>query len=318
MAETVSTDGRPHGGAMSSVAGRFEAARPVLVRHAYRMLGIYGDAEDVVQDAFLRWVRAAESGPIADDQAFLRATVTHLCLDRLRSARVRRETYFGPWLPEPVLHDAAAEPEASAALADDLSFALLLALDRLSPLERAAFLLHDGLGVPFTEIAQTLGRTQEAVRKLASRARTRIHQERAPSVPRESAQQLRDEMLAALRRDDITAIERLLTKDVLFMSDGGGKATAATAAVVGRERVSKLLAGLSRKGAHLIRKVELVMLNGLPGYLLYEESGITTALAMQTTAQGVAAIYVVRNPDKLRHLTADRSAQALHHTGGAQ
>lgn len=300
---------------MKNIADRFEAVRPVLVRHAYRMLGEYGDAEDVVQDAFLRWARGAESGKVDDDRAFLRATVTHLCLDRLRSARVRRETYFGPWLPEPVLHDSSAVPETSASLADDLSFALLLALERLSPLERAAFLLHDGLGVPFPEIAQTLGRSEEAVRKLASRGRARIHQDQQiPSAPRASAEQLRDELLAALQRDDIFAVEKLLTKDVLFVSDGGGKASAATEPVVGHERVSKLLVGLAKKGAFLIRKIELVMLNGLPGCLLYEDSGITTALALQTTAEGVAAIYAVRNPDKLQRLTADRTEPAPHRT----
>jgi RNA polymerase sigma-70 factor (ECF subfamily) len=302
----------------SRTAERFEAVRPVLLRHAYRMLGEYGDAEDVVQDAFLRWTRAAEAGDIQDDQAFLRATVTHLCLDRLRSARVRRETYYGPWLPEPVLHDTSADPEASASLADDLSFALLLALERLSPLERAAFLLHDGLGVPFPEIAQTLGRSEEAVRKLASRGRNRIHQQRTPAIPRESAERLRDEVIAALQRDDVAALERALTKDVLFVSDGGGKATAATVPVAGRDRVTQLLTGLYRKGAPRVTKIELVMLNGMPGILLYEDVGLVTALAMQTTPEGVAAIYAVRNPDKLRRLTPDRSGPAPHRTDEAQ
>lgn len=297
------------------IADRFEAVRPVLVRHAYRMLGEYADAEDVVQDAFLRWTRAAESEAVQDDQAFLRATVTHLCLDRLRSARVRRETYVGPWLPEPVIHDSSADPQASASLADDLSFALLLALERLSPLERAAFLLHDGLGVPFPEIAQTLGRTEEAVRKLASRARTRIHESRTPTLPRASAERLRDEVMAALQRDDIAALEELLTRDVLFVSDGGGKAPAATVPVVGRDRVAKLLAGFARKGAPLLRKAEFVMLNGLPGVLLYEESGLTTAFAFQASEEGVSAIYGIRNPDKLRGLTPDRSAPEPRHTG---
>lgn len=299
-------------------AERFEAVRPILLRHAYRMLGEYGDAEDVVQDAFLRWARVAGSGEVRDDQAFLRATVTHLCLDRLRSARVRRETYFGPWLPEPVLHDVSADPQAAASLADDLSFALLLALERLSPLERASFLLHDGLGVPFPEIAQTLGRSEDAVRKLASRARTRIAQSRAPAISRASAERLRDEVMSALQRGDITAVESLLTRDVLFVSDGGGKAAAATVPVIGRARVAKLLAGFSRKGADRLRRVEFVMLNGLPGVLLYEDSGLTTAFAFQGGEDGVCAIYGIRNPDKLRRLKADRSGPAPHHTDEVQ
>jgi len=299
-------------------AERFEAVRPILLRHAYRMLGEYGDAEDVVQDAFLRWARVAESGEVRDDQAFLRATVTHLCLDRLRSARVRRETYFGPWLPEPVLHDVSTDPEASASLADDLSFALLLALERLSPLERAAFLLHDGLGVPFPEIAQTLSRSEDAVRKLASRARTRIAQSRAPVVSRASAEKLRDQVMSALQRGDIAAVESLLTHDVLFVSDGGGKAAAATVPVIGRDRVGKLLVGFARKGADRLRKIEFVMLNGMPGVLLYEENGLTTAFAFQAARDGVCAIYGVRNPDKLQRLKADRSGPAPHHTGEAR
>lgn len=293
-------------------AERFEAVRPVLLRHAYRMIGEYGEAEDVVQDAFLRWIDAARSQAVADDQAFLRTTVTHLCLDRLRSARARRETYFGPWLPEPVIHDAADDPQAAISLADDLSFALLIALERLSPLERAAFLLHDGLGVPFAEIAQTLGRTQEAVRKLASRARARMHEARPPVVSREQAERLRDAVLQALKQDDVGALERLVTADVLFVSDGGGKAFAATVPVIGRERVTKLLAGLVRKGASRLRGLELVYLNGLPGCLIYEESGLTTAFAFQATAQGISAIYAVRNPDKLARLTRDRSEPVPH------
>lgn len=286
----------------SALALRFEAVRPALQRHAYRMLGQYAEAEDIVQDAFLRWISAAQAGQVNDDQAFLRATVTHLCLDRLRSARAKRETYFGPWLPEPVIHDACADPQDAAAIADDLSFALLLALERLSPLERAAFLLHDGLGVPFPEIAQTLGRSEEAVRKLASRGRARLHEARPPAIARAQAEELRDRLLQALRRDDISELERLLTSDVVFMSDGGGKVPAAAVPVMGRERVSKLLSGLMRKGGPLVRRVELVYLNGLPGALLYEESGLGTAFALQTTANGVSAIYAVRNPDKLRHL----------------
>lgn len=303
---------------MKQTAERFEELRPVLVRHAYRMLGAYGDAEDVVQDSFLRWVRAAESGRVADDRAFLRATVTHLCLDRLRSARARRETYFGPWLPEPVLSDSSADPQAAASLADDLSFALLLALDRLSPLERAAFLLHDGLGVPFPEIAQTLNRSEEAVRKLASRARSRVREARRPTAPSEFAARLRDDVVRAIQRDDFAALMKLLTEDVLFVSDGGGKATAATVPVIGRESVGKLLTGLARKGAPRLRKVEFVSINGLPGCLLYEESGLATALAFQGTGAGVSAIYAVRNPDKLQHLTRDRNEPAPRRTDEAR
>lgn len=148
---------------------RFEALRGPLVRHAYRMLGSYGDAEDVVQDAYLRWRTALDTTGVGDDAALLRTIVTRLCLDRLRSARARREVYVGPWLPEPVVSDGREDPETAAMLADDISFALLLALERLAPLERAAFLLHDVLDVSFGEVAQTLGRSES--RRYASSRR---------------------------------------------------------------------------------------------------------------------------------------------------
>ncbi len=208
-----------------SSAERFESLRPLLVRHAYRMLGQYGDAEDVVQDAYLRWNDALSRGVIESDQAFLRTTVTHLCLDRLRSARAKREVYVGPWLPEPVV-SADTDPAEAASLADDISFALLLALERLAPLERAAFLLHDVLDVPFAEVAQTLGRAEPAVRKLASRAREHVRDANRRVADRAKAVQLRDAFLDALMNEDAAAMSELLAADVVFTSDGGGKVPA--------------------------------------------------------------------------------------------
>lgn len=284
-------------------AERFERVRPVLVRHAYRMLGDYTEAEDAVQDAFLRWTRAAQSTAVQDDQAFLRTTVTHLCVDRLRSARARRESYVGPWLPEPVVHDAADGPESAAVLADDLSFALLLALERLDPLERAAFLLHDALGVPFSEVAQTLERSEEAVRKLASRARVRVQDaHRAPRVPRDKAAQLRDRFLDALQRDDAAALQALLVHDVVLTSDGGGKVAAAAVPVIGSERVTRFYMGIVKKGGANVRRIEFPEINGLPGIVTFDSAGINTAVALETDGEHIRAIYVVRNPDKLARL----------------
>jgi RNA polymerase sigma-70 factor, ECF subfamily len=280
---------------------RFEAQRGRLVRHAYRMLGEFGEAEDVVQDAFLRWSDAVERTEVDDDAAFLRATVTRLCIDLLRSARARREVYVGPWLPELVIDEGAEDPEAAAALADDVSFALLLALDRLSPLERAAFLLHDVLDVPFAEVAQTLGRAEPAVRQLAARAREHVREARTrPRTSREEALRLRDAFLAAIRNDDPAGLQALLTSDVLFLSDGGGKATAATVPVVGQDNVGKLLVGLARKGAALVRRVELAILNGLPGFVMFDDNGVVQVLAIDVIDGKIGAIYTIRNPDKLR------------------
>lgn len=292
----------------AQLAERFETQRPVLVRHAYRMLGEYGEAEDIVQDAYLRWTDAAGSSVIEDDRAFLRTIVTRLCLDRLRSARVKREVYVGPWLPEPVLVDEKDNPESAALLADDISFALMLALERLAPLERAAFLLHDALSVPFDEVAQTLGRSEEAVRKLASRAREHVRDaNRHSSISRDEAVRLRDALLAAISNDDTEALQQLLTDDVLFVSDGGGKVPATTVPVSGRERVTSLLLGLKRKGAATLRRIELVTINGLPGYALIHDAGLETAMAFEARDGRIAAMYAVRNPDKLRRIASELS-----------
>lgn len=289
----------------AQLAQRFESMRPVLVRHAYRMLGQFTEAEDVVQDAYLRWSEAAANGGIEDDRAFLRTIVTRLCLDRLRSARARREVYVGPWLPEPVLSDDKEQPEAAAVLADDISFALMLALERLAPLERAAFLLHDALSVPFEEVAQTLGKSEEAVRKLASRAREHVRDaNRRSSTRHEDAVRLRDAFLTAISNDDTVALQQLLTQDVLFVSDGGGKVPSATVPVTGRGRVTELLLGLKRKGFKAVRRIELVTLNGLPGYALFTNAGLETAIALEVSDGRIAAMYAVRNPEKLRAIAA--------------
>ena len=283
-------------------AERFDQLRTTLVRHAYRMLGQYGDAEDVVQDAYLRWTDALERTVIDDDQAYLRTTVTRLCLDRLRSARAKREVYVGPWLPEPVISDSKEDPQAAATLADDISFALLLTLERLAPLERAAFLLHDVLDVPFTEVAQTLRRSELAVRKLASRARDHVRDDsRQSRVNRSEMERVRAALLQALQNDDPAMLEQLLTKDVVFTSDGGGNAAAARVPVAGRDKVTRLLRGLVKKGAHLVARTQLVMLNGLPGILtIGYDANVIDAIALQIVQGRIAAMYVTRNPEKLR------------------
>jgi RNA polymerase sigma-70 factor (ECF subfamily) len=264
------------------------------------MLGQYGDAEDAVQDAYLRWSDALSRGTIENDQAFLRTTVTRLCLDRLRSARARREVYVGPWLPEPIIAPSDTDPADAASLADDISFALLLALERLAPLERAAFLLHDVLDVPFNEVAQTLDRSEPAVRKLAARAREHVRDANRRVADRAQVMQLRDAFLDALQNEDASALSELLAQDVVFTSDGGGKAPSATVPVAGRERVSAFLLGLKRKGTSAFARAELATLNGLPGLLAFDESGLNTAMVFEVIDGRIAAMYAVRNPDKLR------------------
>ncbi|HEX4012776.1 MAG TPA: RNA polymerase sigma factor SigJ [Candidatus Cybelea sp.] len=287
-------------------AERFEVLRPSLVRHAYRMLGEYGEAQDVARDAYLRWSATLDSRHVENERALARTIVTRLCLDRLRSARAKREVYVGPWLPEPVISEGHETPEGAATMADDISFALLLALERLAPLEWAAFLLHDVLDVPFDEVAATLGRAEPAVRKLASRAREHVRDSsrRSRTDPAE-LRRVRDAFLAALQNDDPALLAQLLTEGVVFTSDGGGKVPAAAAPVVGRERVTRLLFGLKEKGWRQIVRMELVVLNGLPGILTFNERGMQEVIALEIADGLIAAMYVVRNPEKFTGVTGN-------------
>jgi RNA polymerase sigma-70 factor (ECF subfamily) len=287
----------------SGVAARFEALRPPLVRHAYRMLGERSEAEDVVQDAYVRWHSALATSPVGNDHAFLRTTVTRLCIDRARSARARREVYVGPWLPEPLVAAETSDPEAIVTLADDISFALLLALERLSPLERAAFLLHDVMDVPFSEIAVTLGRSEDAVKKLASRARAHVRTPRTrPVAPVSDTLRLRAQFLAAIARDDLAALQQLLAEDVVFISDSGGKVPAAMVPVRGQDHVGRLLIGLSRKGPPGAR-VTPAFINASPGLIISDSDHIIQTVALEVSDGHIAAIYVTRNPDKLRAIS---------------
>lgn len=283
----------------------FARERAQLVRHAYRMLGSMSDAEDAVQDAFLRW-QSASRDDVRDPHAFLRATVTRIAIDRLRAQRRARETYIGPWLPEPVIVDESTAPERMVALAEDISFGFLLALERLSPLERAAFLLHDALDVPFAEIAQTLERSEESVRRLASRARRAIHETAPRRIERpHNADELRDRFGAALLNGDVETVMSMLTEDALLLSDGGGKKTAAINPVKGRDHVGRGMLGLARKAAGRFTSVQPLRVNGLPGWAFFTGEGLDQTMAIELDAEGrVETIYVTRNPEKLARLKA--------------
>ncbi len=276
----------------------FARERAPLVRHAYHMLGTMTDAEDVVQDAFVRWHRA-DRDDVRDPHAFLRATVTHLALDRLRAQKRAREEYIGPWLPEPIIVDESAAPEHVVTIAEDVSFAFLLALERLSPLERAAFLLHDALDVPFAEIAQTLERSEESVRRLASRARRAIHENTPRRIaPPPAIDALRERFTAAILSADIERITAILTEDVKFLSDGGGKKPAAINPLHGAEIVARFLGGVATK-VPKNAEVRPATINGLPGVLLMVDGAIDGLWAFETRGEKISAVYVSRNPDKL-------------------
>jgi RNA polymerase sigma-70 factor (ECF subfamily) len=278
-------------------AASFDPLRPRLVRTAYRMLGSMADAEDVVQEAFIRWM-GADRAAVDVPEAWLRRTVMRLSLDVLKSARRRRETYVGPWLPEPVV-------EAEAEADDDVTLPLLLALERLSPLERAAFLLHDVFGASFEDVAETLGRDEAAVRQLASRARTHVRASRPRfDVPREKGREIAEAFFAASRSGDTAGLQALLAADVVVHADGGGKRPALNRVVEGLRDVLALHSGIARiyerNGPSAL--VRYAVINGLPGFVTREADGLLQTTALQIEDGRIVGIYVVRNPDKLHRV----------------
>jgi RNA polymerase sigma-70 factor (ECF subfamily) len=277
----------------------FETHRRYLRGVAYRMLGSVSDADDVVQEAFLRWHGVDASG-VAEPRAFLMRVTTRLCLDHLKSARVRRESYVGVWLPEPVPTDAGSEWSGAR---EDVSVALLLALERLSPLERAAFLLHDVFDVDFGSVAEALERSEAACRQLAARAREHVRRERPRfEATREASERVMAAFHGAVVSGDVGALSELLAEDAVLYTDGGGKRVAARNPIEGRPKIMRFFEGIARKyGLPRAENVSLCGLNGLPGLLLVVPDGIQT-IAIEVHGERIAAIYSMRNPDKLTHL----------------
>ena len=279
---------------MKDAAATFDALRPTLQRVAYRMLGSVADAEDVVQDAWLRWAET-DRDTVRVPEAFLRRVVTRLCLDQLKSARVRREDYIGPWLPEPVVETEEVE---------DVTLPLMLALERLSPLERAAFLLHDVFGESFDEVADSLGRDAPACRQLAARAREHVRAEK-PRYPVERSHglEIAQAFFAASRGGEIGPLGAMLAEDVSLHSDGGGKRPAAARVMLGWSEVTRTFAAIARlQRGHVGQLVRFAWINGLPGFVTREPDGVLQTTALLIDDGRVKAIYVMRNPDKLRHL----------------
>lgn len=268
-----------------------------LIQIAYRMLGSIADAEDVVQEAWLRWL-AAERHSVREPAAFLRTIVTRLCLNELKSARRRRETYVGPWLPEPIL-----DPEDGQTL-PDLTLPLMIALERLSPLERAAFLLHDVFGMSFDEISDAIGREAATCRKLASRARTHIQEARPRfTATKQQGLELAGAFFAASRHGDMRALRALLAEDIVVYADGGGQVPASTAPAMGLDATIRLFRSLAR---YFVRSPSRLMryasINGLPGFVTIEAGDIMQTTALQIANDRIVAVYVTRNPQKLKHI----------------
>ncbi len=275
-------------------AASFDPLRPRLIRVAYRMLGSVADAEDVAQEAFVRWMNA-DRASVREPEAFLHRTVTRLCLDQLKSARRRRETYIGPWLPDPIVDEDEL---------DDVTLPLMLALERLSPLERAAFLLHDVFGLGFDEVAATVERDPAACRQLAARARTHVREARPRyRVEKQRGLEIANAFFTASRSGDTAALAEMLAADVSLHADGGGKRPASTQPIFGFADVMAVhvvLAGLfQRQKSELIR---VGVISGLPGFVTREADGELQTTALDIEDGRICAIYVMRNPDKLKHL----------------
>jgi RNA polymerase sigma-70 factor (ECF subfamily) len=280
-----------------TTAQRFARARPRLLRLAYSELGDLGEAEDVVQEAWLRLERVG-AGTIENLDAWLTTVVGRLALDTLRSARVRREAYVGPWLPEPFVSGAAEDPTDRVTLDESVSYALLAVLEQLSPAERTAFVLHDIFDVPFGEVAETVGRSPEAVRQLASRARRHVsaHGPRFDAPPDEHERAVHA-FAQAVAEGDLDGLLAVLDPDVVWTSDGGGRATASRAPVSGAPRVGRAWVAIGRTATEPATAIEL---NGRLGLLLAHRDGHPSVLSFQVVGGRIVRLDVVRNPEKLQ------------------
>lgn len=275
---------------------------------AYRMLGSRAEAEDIVQEAWLRWANVDESS-VQHAGAYLSRMVTNLCLDALGSAANRHEQYFGVWLPEPVLDDEAdwsPDPQSQAEFAQDVSVAFMLALERLSPLERAAFLLHEVFDLDFNEVGRRLDRSPAAVRQLASRARNHVKADYARhEVQEEERERLFNAFSKAAQEFDVDALAKMLTDDAVMLADGGGKATAISRPLHGGAAIAKTFIGFCKMPTSSTWRLQSARVNGMPGCLVFDDAtGLlvqTIAMAPSATEPGrIGALYIQRNPDKLR------------------
>jgi len=301
-------DGGDHVGEPSEETGTeaFEDCRGLLFSVAYRMTGSVADAEDIVQDAWLRW-SGVDHATVGDPRAYLVRIVTNTAIDRLRSARARHESYVGPWLPEPVLTspDVAEDVE----LAESVSLATLVVLETLSPLERAVFVLREVFGFAHAEIAGTLDRSEASVRQVAHRARRHVA-ERRPRFSTDRAERRRatEELLAAMTGGDLNRLLAVLAPDVVLVTDGGGKRVAARRPIEGAEQVARFLIGIGQRPYDGVAvedmTIEIVDVNGVPGVVIRGGGMVLSATAAEVSAGRIQAVHLVANPDKLHTIAA--------------
>ncbi|MFC4560468.1 RNA polymerase sigma-70 factor [Nocardiopsis mangrovi] len=289
-----------HGG--DGGAAVFERNRGLLFSVAYDMLGSVADAEDCVQDTWIRWARDDRSG-VADPKSYLVRIVVNVTLNRMRGTRSRRETYVGPWLPEPLV--TAPDVADRVELADTVSFAMLVVLETLAPVERAVFVLREVFGLPHAEIAEAVGRTEAAVRQVAHRARERVHARR-PRFPADAAEhrRLTEGFLAACADGDVDRLTAMLADDVEVVTDGGGRTRAALRPLSGAAKSARFLAAVSTHYTGF--RAEMTGVNGVPGIAMFDADAMPMAVAVLEARDGlITRVLVVRNPGKLQHLGPD-------------
>jgi RNA polymerase sigma-70 factor (ECF subfamily) len=281
------------------------AHRPQLQAIAYRMLGSMAEAEDAVQETFLRWHRqdqAQQVSEIREPKAWLITTLTRHCIDRLRAAKAQRESYFGMWLPEPVVEEPAAEPEDRLELAESLSMALLMMLERLSPDERAAFLLHEVFETDYPDVARILGKTEAACRQLVHRAKERVKAGKPRFIPSRAEQEkVMEGFKRAVASGDVAGLATLFSSDATLYSDGGGKARATVNPVYGAEKIARFFIGVRDKQPEGYEVVPRIV-NGSVGYVIYVGERPIQASHFEFDGDRIIEVHIVRNPDKLQHL----------------
>jgi len=292
---------------MSAIEARsdiFESTRPLLFSIAYRMLGSVTDAEDVVQDAFVRWLEAPEA-EVRAPRAYLATIVSRLAINQLQSARIKRETYVGPWLPEPLVTEHAPDPSEPIELAESLSMAFLMMLERLSPAERAVLLLHDVFDFDYSEVARILDKSEVNCRQLLTRAKRHIGEPRARfEIDRAQADRLLDRFMEATRAGDLDGLLGMLAEDITLWADGGGKVPgAALRPIHGADAVARFVVQRARSGASLGRSLRPTLINGQPGFIIYDSGDPRAALILETRDGRIHGIYAIANPDKLHALS---------------
>jgi len=287
----------------AAVDATFEAHRERLIGLAYRMLGNHADAEDIVQETWLRVSSAASQ--IDNLQAYLFTVATHLCLDQLKSARTKREQYVGTWLPEPVISSEAPSPAEHLELADDLSFALLLTLEKLTPPERAAFLLHDVFALAFKDVANSLGKSEAACRQLANRARRAVQESKPQqAVPAEVHRTLLSQFSKAIETGELEELTRLLHDEAILYSDGGGVKPAALNPIHGADKIARFFLGIAGKVEPDSVRIAACTINSHPGLLVYVDGELDLTVGIDCYDERIESIYLIRNPEKLRKITS--------------